>query len=147
MALAVALLPLSGCSRAPGLFVLNNTASTVELLRAEGNGDRADSERIGGWFFGRAWIGSHAGRRIMWRMPGQPAQFELKIGSCRYWFALPALQTATKHDAVMQVEADHSLYFVSEEVTDASAAFPRPVQPLPAQPDGFPIEPSVNCPT
>jgi hypothetical protein len=144
--LALASLSLSGCTMAPSIYLLNNSGLTVELLRAEGDGDRSTSERIGGWFFGRAWIGNQAGRHVMWRRPDLPAQIELQIGRCTYWYALPALTTDWNHSAVMQVEPRLALYLIADDIADPSDVLSKPVDAFPAQPEGFPVEPSITCP-
>lgn len=137
---------LSACARFPSVYLINDSGALLEILRADGDGDTRTSERIKGWFFGYVGIADGAGRAIMYRWPQRPAWFEAKSQGCVYRYALPPTSTSFDSSAVVQVGPDRRLYLISQNVWgDPREAYNGPIFDIPAQPDGFEVEPTVSC--
>lgn len=141
MAPLVALVMLASCTRAPQIYLLNNSGVTVWVKAAEGDGDPNTSERYDG-LFGLAWVRDQRGKAVMWSRQS-PARLELSIRGCQSVYVIPDTGARTNESVVLQLEADSRLYLVDAGTFEIER-FERPVA-LGAQPEGFPIAPQAAC--
>lgn len=141
MAALAALLMLAGCSRAPQIFLLNNSGVTVWVKAAEGDGDPNTSERYDGWI-GMVWLRNQRGKAVMWFFRS-PARLDLSIRACLHRYVIPDTGALDGQSVVLQLEPDRSLYLVQAAILDDDP-YERPVA-LGAQPEGFPIAPQAAC--
>ncbi|QGZ95712.1 hypothetical protein DSM104635_02563 [Terricaulis silvestris] len=142
-ALFAATLVLSACSKFPCVYLINNSGGVVEVLRVEA--DRDYYGPVGRSFFGGVRIRDRSGQEILYRSSDLEVRVELKIGRCTLRYALPPTVTSSNAAAVVQLESDHKLYLVAENVWDAGRSHERPVEMWPQQPEGFPVEPVGGC--
>ncbi len=143
----LALAMVQSCSRVPGVRLLNNFGSVVELLRVEPAAPSGYASREGSWLFGLVWINDGEGRDILYRAAGTATCVELKLGGRAQWYFIPHTRTSYNGTDVIQLQPDRLLYLVEENAGMGVALQEQPVSELPEQPEWFPATPEISCPS